>query len=90
MPQTHFQAPVYVCYDRLSASRPPVRATLNFLKDCVFNRQAMPWFREAFHLPESSWHTLLLKQLTQLSQPQAFQHRSVDKSRTMSAGSEPN
>jgi len=67
MPHTHFQAPVYVCYERQAAVRPAVRATLNFLRDCIFDRRNMPWFGEAYHLPEPGWHALLLAYLAKLS-----------------------
>jgi DNA-binding transcriptional LysR family regulator len=70
MPDLHRQAHVYVCYEREMGRRPAVRATLNFLKDVMFDHQAMPWFAESFHLPHAGWHDQLKAYLAKLSDPQ--------------------
>jgi DNA-binding transcriptional LysR family regulator len=78
MPQLHFQAPVYVCFEREMAARPAVRATLNFLRDCMFNRHTMPWFAQTFHLSAPTWHGQLLAYLEQLAEtyPPEIRRRS--------------
>jgi len=68
LPQLHFQAPVYVCFEREVGARPAVRATLNFLRDCIFNSRAMPWFADNFCQPELGWHNQLLLHLASLGE----------------------
>ena len=67
LPQLHFQSPVFVCYERDAGSKPAVRKTINFLKDAVFNRQELPWFSEAFHLPTAQWHDMLKAHIARLT-----------------------
>jgi DNA-binding transcriptional LysR family regulator len=52
---THFPLPIYMSYQRETAMKPPVRSTLNFLKDSVFNNKKMPWFSDVFEEPQESW-----------------------------------
>jgi DNA-binding transcriptional LysR family regulator len=75
LPQLHFQAPVNVCFEREMGARPAVRATLNFLRDCMFNGQAMPWFAENFRLPEPGWHNQLLIHLARLGESHPLEVR---------------
>ena len=67
LPQLHFPAPVYVCFEREVGQRPAVRAALNFLKEAVFNRHTMPWFLEAYHHPEPAWRSMLTSHLARLN-----------------------
>lgn len=46
--------PVYLCYERNAAKQLVVRATLNFLRDVVFDR-SMPWFSETYTPPQAHW-----------------------------------
>jgi DNA-binding transcriptional LysR family regulator len=56
--------PVHLCYEREAAKRPAVRATINFLKDFVFNKDHMPWFAERFIPPQEDWPTLMQRCMT--------------------------
>jgi len=51
--------PIYVSYQRDASKKWPVRTTLEFLRNCVFDRKNMPWFRESYHTPEMDWHKRL-------------------------------
>ncbi|HEY4944343.1 MAG TPA: LysR family transcriptional regulator [Rhizomicrobium sp.] len=53
-----FPMPVHLCFEREAAKRPAVRATLNFLKDVVFDRTRMPWFTDDFVQPEPHWEMI--------------------------------
>ncbi len=55
LPDTHFEAPVFLCFERETAKRPAVRATLDYLKEFVFDNRRMPWFFEHFVAPQKDW-----------------------------------
>jgi DNA-binding transcriptional LysR family regulator len=60
-----FAAPIFVSYQREAAKKWPVRATIDFLRACVFDRQNMPWFRDNYVPPQADWpskFSLLRKQ----------------------------
>ena len=54
-----FQAPIYVSYQRDAAKKWPVRATIDFLRTCVFDRKNMPWFRDSYVHPAEDWYKRL-------------------------------
>jgi DNA-binding transcriptional LysR family regulator len=68
LPQLRFRSAVFACFERGAGKRPAVRATINFLKEHVFNRQTMPWFAEEFHNPEPVWRERLNVQLAALDE----------------------
>jgi DNA-binding transcriptional LysR family regulator len=68
LPKLHFHAPIFASFERDVGQRPAVRATLNFFKERVFNRQAMPWFADDFRLPEPAWREVLSDQFTALDE----------------------
>ena len=51
----HFMAPMLVSYHRDALKKWPVRATLDFLRNHVFDKRNMPWFREAYVAPQMDW-----------------------------------
>lgn len=51
----HFQAPIFIGYRRDAAGRWPVRMTLDYLRDHVFDRENMPWFADSYAPPASDW-----------------------------------
>lgn len=51
----HLPAPVYMSFQREVTRKWPVRAAIDFFREVVFQRKAMPWFAEEFHFPSSSW-----------------------------------
>ena len=55
----HLPAPVFMSFQREVAKRWSVRLTIDFLRDVVFQRKAMPWFAEEYIFPVPSWRTLL-------------------------------
>ena len=55
IPSVHFEAPVFVCYERDKRTNPSIRTTLNYLRSVVFDRANMPWFAEEFHMPTTRW-----------------------------------
>ena len=59
VPTVYFPTPVYVCFERETAKRPAVRATLNFIKDTMFDRRRMPWFAEDFVPPDARWAAIM-------------------------------
>lgn len=55
MPETHFAAPIFVCFEREIGTKPAVRTTIEYLKRFVFDSKQMPWFFDHFVVPEKSW-----------------------------------
>ncbi len=54
-----FQAPIFVSYQRDATKKWPVRATLDYLRNNVFDKKNMPWFRDSFVMPANDWHLRL-------------------------------
>lgn len=50
-----FAAPIYVSYQRDAVKKWPVRVTLEFIRNHVFDKKTMPWFREDYVRPEADW-----------------------------------
>ncbi len=46
---------IYVSFSRDGRERPSVRAMIDYLKDVVFNKSHMPWFRDEFERPGPKW-----------------------------------
>jgi len=65
----HLPAPVFMSFQRDVAKKWSVRASINFFRDVVFQRKAMPWFTEEFQFPQSSWPTLKDKLPGELLEP---------------------
>jgi DNA-binding transcriptional LysR family regulator len=55
LPNLNLHAPLYVCFERETGKKKPVRATIDYLKDYVFDRQRMPWFFDHFVVPHKDW-----------------------------------
>jgi DNA-binding transcriptional LysR family regulator len=51
----HLPMPIFMSFQRDVAQRWPVRATINFMRDVVFERKSMPWFGVDFVFPNLSW-----------------------------------
>lgn len=51
----HYQAPIYISYQRDAVKKWPVRATLDFLSTNVFDRKNMPWFTDDYIPLQSDW-----------------------------------
>lgn len=49
---------LYASYHREQALKPPVRTTLAYLRDRVFDLKSMPWFAVDFAAPEPGWRDL--------------------------------
>lgn len=52
-----FQAPIFVSYQRDATKKWPVRATLDYMRNKVFDKKNMPWFRDNYVSPDSDWQT---------------------------------
>ncbi len=50
-----FQAPIFVSYQRDAPKKWAVRTTIDFLRNNVFDRKNMAWFRDVFALPADDW-----------------------------------
>jgi len=61
-----FTAPIYVSYQRDAVKKWPVRTTLDFLRNHVFDKKNMPWFREGYVAPHPDW-SIQLAALTERS-----------------------
>ncbi|HTQ14392.1 MAG TPA: LysR family transcriptional regulator [Rhizomicrobium sp.] len=64
----HFDAAIYICFERETGSKPAVRATIDFLKEYVFDRQRMPWFFNHFLQPQKDWKRIYDSCLTRASE----------------------
>jgi hypothetical protein len=51
----HFAVPMYLSYPRDAAKKWAVRTTLEFVRTCVFDKKAMPWFRDSLVMPQMDW-----------------------------------
>jgi DNA-binding transcriptional LysR family regulator len=58
LPDMHFHAPLFVCFERETGAKPAVRATIDYLKEYVFDARRMPWFFEHFVAPQKEWKRL--------------------------------
>lgn len=64
-----FAAPIYVSYQRDTVKKWPVRTTLDFLRNYVFDKKNMPWFREGYVAPEMDWGKRLAMLLDHATAP---------------------
>ncbi len=62
-----FRSPIFVSFKRETAKKWPVRTTLDYLRDVVFDKKAMPWFGEQYEPVSPDWHTLFQASRTLLS-----------------------
>ncbi len=51
----HLPTPVYMSFQREVAKKWSVRATIDFMRDVVFQRKSMPWFGEEFLSQTNAW-----------------------------------
>lgn len=58
MPEMHYHAPLFVCFEREAAMKPAVRVVIDYLKGAVFDVRRMPWFSHEFIRPSSEWETI--------------------------------
>lgn len=49
---------LFASYRREQAVKQPVRTTLNYLRECIFDPKSMPWFDDNFILPTNEWRVL--------------------------------
>jgi len=54
-----FDAKLFASYHRERSTAQPVKATLRFLRDIVFNASEMPWFAADFRGPAPNWREIL-------------------------------
>ncbi|MGH6873021.1 MAG: LysR family transcriptional regulator [Rhizomicrobium sp.] len=64
-----FQAPIFVSYKREAAKKWPVRATLEFLRNQVFDKKTMPWFRDPPAMPDEGWREIFDRAIGRAAQP---------------------
>lgn len=55
LPDMVYSVPIFLCFERETGGKPAVRATIDYLKEFVFDRQRMPWFFERFVAPQKEW-----------------------------------
>lgn len=55
LPNLRVKATVFLNYQKDVAKKPAVRATIDFLKEFVFDPKTMPWFTEEYVQPGSDW-----------------------------------
>jgi DNA-binding transcriptional LysR family regulator len=54
-----FPAKLFASYHRERVAMEPVKATLGFLRNSVFDTKTMPWFTDDFAFPEPGWLGIL-------------------------------
>ena len=52
-----FRTPIFLSFQREAAKKWPVRATLDYLRDVVFDKKAMPWFGDQYEPVAPEWRT---------------------------------
>lgn len=50
---------LFASYRREQALKYAVRATINYLRESIFDMKRMPWFAETFAAPGDGWHALM-------------------------------
>lgn len=50
-----FRTPIFLSFQRDAAKKWPVRTTLDFLRDVVFDKRAMPWFADQYEPVVPEW-----------------------------------
>jgi DNA-binding transcriptional LysR family regulator len=50
-----FTTKLFASYHRERSLKPQVKSTLSFLRNVVFDRRSMPWFRDEFAVPGDEW-----------------------------------
>ncbi|HTQ13606.1 MAG TPA: LysR family transcriptional regulator [Rhizomicrobium sp.] len=73
-----FHAPIFISYRRDAARKWPVRATIDFLRNAVFDKRNMPWFRETFVAPAADWPERLENLIAQASNPDSPESPLLD------------
>lgn len=56
--EMRFSLRLFASYQRERALKQPVRMTLNYLRDRVFDTKNMPWFASEFAPPDPHWNVL--------------------------------
>lgn len=64
-----FTAPIYVSYQRDAVKKWAVRTALDFIRNHVFDKKNMPWFRESYLAPELEWHKRLAGSVDRAASP---------------------
>jgi len=59
LPDLHYSAPVFLCFERAAGGKPAARAVIDYLKRQAFDPKHMPWFAERFAPPAKTWPGLL-------------------------------
>lgn len=52
----NFKTKLFASYRREGTLKQPVKVTLAFLRQLVFDPRTMPWFSENFEMPVAHWH----------------------------------
>jgi DNA-binding transcriptional LysR family regulator len=50
-----FTTKLFASYHRERSLKPQVKSTLSYLRNIVFDRRLMPWFRDEFLQPDAEW-----------------------------------
>jgi DNA-binding transcriptional LysR family regulator len=50
-----FRSPIFLSFQREAAKKWPVRTTLDYLRDVVFDKKAMPWFADQYEPVAPEW-----------------------------------
>lgn len=69
LPELHFHAPLFLCFESESRNKPAVRASIDYLRDYVFDRQRMPWFFNHFVQPQKEWKRIYESALARAAEP---------------------
>jgi len=68
---------IFANFHRDVGHQPAVRATIGFLKEVVFDKRLMPWFREDFEEPQPNWRAQVM---AAESQAMGWEHSSDSES----------
>lgn len=66
LPGLNFPTPVYLCFERGAREKPAAHVLLEYVRNVVFDKRAMPWFDEEFHIPQQRWHDMFKARLASL------------------------
>lgn len=58
LPDYHFKTGLFLYFSEAAAKRASSRAMIDFLRDVVFDKRAMPWFGDVYISPQKAWRRI--------------------------------
>lgn len=56
LPDYHFETGLFLYFSEAASKKAATRTMIDFLRSEVFDKRGMPWFSDAYVVPDESWH----------------------------------